>query len=138
MKAFFFPINIFLAFLPACSDPAASSTESSAAQGASGLSRSRTLASLTEEEASKLCAWSLATEGGAGKVTDCGGGRSTAVHTNDECLESLKATRTVLSCYPVTVGEAEDCSAESAKSACTNGPICEAINGRLETCAGKD
>lgn len=134
MKSFFFPISIFLAFLPACSD----SAESSGAPGASGLSRSRTLASLTEEEASKLCAWSLATEGGAGKVTDCGGGRSTAVHTNDECLESVKAARTVLSCYPLTVGEAEDCSAETANSACTNGPVCEAINRRFETCAGKD
>jgi hypothetical protein len=40
---------------------------STSEEGASGFRRDRTVASLSTEEASRLCDWSIGTQGGAGK-----------------------------------------------------------------------
>jgi hypothetical protein len=122
--------------LGAC-DGDASSSEAQRI-GASGIDRARGIASLSATEAAALCDWSLATEGGAGKKTDCGGGRSTVVHTKDECLANTESIRTLASCYGVTVGELEDCSTEEGSAPCVDGPKCKDLNARLETCSGKD
>lgn len=117
---------------------ACASESPSAVGGESGLSRSKTIASLSGEEASSLCDWSLRTQGGAGKVTKCSQTSSQVVHTKDECLEDIEAIKTLASCYALTVGEVEDCSKEEGADACEPSPACDASNARLETCAGKD
>jgi hypothetical protein len=118
----------------------ACATESSAPndEGESGFSRSRTVASLTSEEAGRLCDWSLATEGGAGKEFTCGEGSSRVVHTKDECVEDIGIITKLESCYAVTIGELEDCSKAEGADHCAHSAACDAVNERLEKCAGKD
>jgi hypothetical protein len=134
MKNTPFVLAVFLQLvLVACTSESAPADE-----GASGLSRSRTVASLSSEEASSLCDWSLATQGGPGKTTKCGETSSRVVHTKDECLEDVAVITKLAGCYALTVGEVEDCSKEEAADACGASPACDALNARLETCAGKD
>ncbi|HVH43796.1 MAG TPA: hypothetical protein VM925_15690 [Labilithrix sp.] len=108
------------------------------AKGPSGLVSSRAISELSATEASALCDWSLATEGGPGKVTDCGGGNSRVVHTKEECLEDHALISKLSSCVTVTVSDIERCAIESGKDACGDHPECKALNARLDTCAGKD
>lgn len=114
---------------------ACSSSSGDAQTGASGLARSRSVASLSDDEAAKLCDWSLATEGGAGKEFDCGGGESHVVHTKAECLDGVALMKKLEPCYAVTVGELEDCSIAEGKDACGRAPACTTVNDRLEACA---
>jgi hypothetical protein len=122
-------------FAWACSDGVASADDE---RGASGLVRSRAIGSLSDAEADAFCDWSLATQGGAGKKTDCGGGRSKVVHTKEECLDDVRTIRSFASCYAATVGEAEDCSVEEGRATCEKAPTCESLNARLDACAGDD
>lgn len=114
---------------------ACSSSSSDAQTGASGLARDRSVASLSDAEAAELCDWSLATEGGAGKRFDCGGGESRVVHTRAECLDDVATLKKLEPCYAVRVGELEDCSIAEGKDACGRAPACTTINDRLEACA---
>lgn len=106
--------------------------------GESGLAPSRTVASLSADEASALCDWSVEARGGAGKTTKCDETSSRVVHTKDECLEDIEIIVTLSSCYALTVGEVEACSKQEAASPCGPSPACAALNERLEACAGKD
>ena len=106
--------------------------------GASGLARDRTVASLSAEEATKLCDWSLAVQGGAGEVTDCGGGVSSVVHTKEECVEDIAVMKRLGSCYAVTVAEVEDCSSEEGNDGCASSSTCKTIEDRLEACAAAE
>ena len=117
---------------------ACASESEPASEGESGLSRSKTVASLSAEEASSLCDWSIATQGGAGKTTKCGETSSRVVHTKEQCLEDVAIITKLASCYALTVGEVEDCSKQEAANACGRSPACDALNERLEKCAGKD
>lgn len=130
MKNTMFVFALFL-HLVACTSEAAD-------EGASGFSRSRTVASLSSEEASSLCDWSIQTQGGAGKTTKCDETSSRVVHTKDECIEDVAVITKLSSCYALTVGEVEDCSKQDAADACGSSPACDALNERLEKCAGKD
>lgn len=121
--------------LVACATEAGSAP---ADEGPSGFSRSRSVASLTSDEASRLCDWSLETQGGPGKRTECGAGSSRVTHTKDECLEDIAIITKLAGCYPLTVGEVEDCSKETAADHCGEQPTCNALNERVEKCAGKD
>lgn len=132
MKNTPFVFAIFL-HLVAC---ATESSSTPADEGASGFSRSRVVASLSAEEAARLCDWSLATEGGAGKTFACGETSSRVVHTKDECLDDVATLTKLAGCYAVTVGEVEDCSKEEGADACGRSPSCEAIEVRLEKCQG--
>jgi hypothetical protein len=125
-------LAVFLHLVVACA------SESSDSQGASGLSRSKTIASLSAEESGSLCDWSLETQGGPGKEFKCDETSSRVVHTRDECLEDMAVMTKLSGCYPLTVGEVEDCTKEEAADPCGRSPACDALNERLEKCAGKD
>lgn len=114
-------------------------SDEGAGASASGLSRSRTVASLSNESKRALSATGPSTpKDGAGKTTKCDETSSRVVHTKDECLEDVTVITKLVSCYALTVGEVEDCSKEEAASACGRSPACDTLNERLETCAGKD
>lgn len=132
MESSLFLFSVFLQ-LVACASESASEPASE-----SGLARSRLVASLSSDEASSLCDWSITTQGGAGKTTKCDETSSRVVHTKDECLEDIATITKLASCYALTVGEVEDCSKEEAANACGPSSACDALNGRLEECAGKD
>jgi hypothetical protein len=111
---------------------------STSEEGASGLPRDETVASLSTEEASRLCDWSIGTQGGAGKKTECDATSSRVVHTKDECLEDVAVITKLAGCYAVTVAEVEDCSKEEAAAPCGRSTACDGLNEGLEKCAGKD
>lgn len=117
---------------------ACASESRSEADGASGFARSRSVASLSAEEAGRLCDWSLATQGGAGKRFECDATSSRVVHTKEECLEDVATITKLADCYAVTIGEVEDCTKEEAADACGRSPSRDALGERLENCAGKD
>jgi hypothetical protein len=117
---------------------ACASESDSASEGASGLSRSKTIASLSADESAALCEWSITTQGGPAKEFKCDGGSSRVVHTNDECLEDMAVITKLSSCYALTVGEVEDCTREEAADPCGRSPSCDALEEHLEKCAGKD
>lgn len=106
--------------------------------GESGFDRSRTVASLSADEASSLCDWSLEKQGGAGKKTECSETSSRVVHTKEQCLEDVAVITKLSHCYAVTVAEVEDCSKEEAANACGRAATCDALNERLEKCAEQD
>jgi hypothetical protein len=136
MKNTPFVFAVFLQLVACASESGTVSTADDT--GASGLSRSRTVASLTSEEASRLCDWSLETEGGAGKKFECTETSSRVVHTKDECIENVGVISKLSDCYALTVAEVEDCSKEEGADPCGRSRACDALNARLEQCAGKD
>ena len=133
MKNTPFLFAVFLQ-LVACS----SSTLDGTVAGESGFERSRTVASLTADEADRLCDWSLEKQGGAGKETKCDATSSRVVHTKEQCLEDITVITKLSGCYAVTVAEVEDCSKEEGAAPCTRSAACDALNDRLEKCAGDD
>lgn len=121
--------------LVACATESATSSND---EGASGFSRSRSVASLDDERAARPCDWSLETQGGAGKVTACAETSSRVVHTKEECLEDIALVRRLADCYAVTVGELEDWSTDERADPCGDSSRCEALEERLEKCDGTD
>lgn len=100
--------------------------------GQSGISKLKSLQELTDSEASRLCEWSLATEGGAGHLTKCPDGTERQTHTMDRCLENIQLLRELELPCTISVDDAEKCSLETQEDACANSkPTCDRVN----TCA---
>lgn len=134
-KLAFFAFTLTLVgALAACSSD---DSASSGGKGGSGIDTSRSLDSLSSDERSALCDWSLEAQGGAGKVTECGGGESREVHTKQRCLEDMEAISKLADCVKITVAEIEKCSTEEGKGPCEDSATCEDLNQRVESCAGK-
>jgi len=74
----------------------------------SGVSRSKTVASLDESEMGVLCDWTNGKQGGYGRNVSCADGPGTTDRDKATCVsgKSLYAEY----CYTLTVGEVEDCA----------------------------
>ena len=93
----------------------------------SGLARSLTLASLSEDQASALCDWEDLKEGGYNRVVACAGGPAATYFSNQICLNSTSALGN--RCQELTVGDIEDCANATGPDLCrfATAPECIAV-----------
>ena len=109
-------LRLSLCFLPLLI--ACSGGETGAGQDRSGVAPEKSIAELTDDEASRLCDWSLGVQGGPGSVTKCGDGSESRTHTKEVCLDALRNIGKVVATCPMNVGDGEACALESQDDPC--------------------
>lgn len=102
--------------------------------GASGLDRSRPVASLTDAELGRLCDWGLAQLGGYGSTLTCTDG--TQIRNSPSRQACIAGHTRTFQCI-ATVGDSEDCLRAIATQGCSQAlffslPACRA----MFTCQG--
>jgi hypothetical protein len=80
----------------------------------SGLSSSSQIGSLSTEERTTLCEWSVDIQGGEGNVTECPDNVTVTVSTVADCVADSSAYDEC----DLTVGDVEECSRANADDPC--------------------
>ena len=85
----------------------------------SGVSSSKQLKDLSDDERMQECEWGIAYEGGAGHQTMCGNDLTVTVHSVDECVGDL-SDYAAAGCT-ATVEQLEACTRAFAADPCSFG-----------------
>lgn len=94
--------------------------------GGSGVDSGKTLGALSASEQTALCEHIVEVQGGAGHVSDCGGGVTVTTDTVAECVTGFADLAATCA---ATVGQAETCAAAIGAAPCTfeGSPECTAV-----------
>lgn len=110
---------------------ASAPTGADGAAASSGVDGALGVASLTDAQIATFCAWSVASEGGAGHYTRCPDNTEHWTPSAQQCIDRLTSFRAFGSACGLTMGTFESCSLETQRSVCGATPSCD----RIDTCA---
>jgi hypothetical protein len=98
----------------------------------SGVPRSATVGSLSSTDATTLCDWVNAKQGGYGRTVTCSDGSTRTTDTDQAiCVAGSHAAQTA--CPTLTVGETEDCANAIGSDLCaiSTASACAAVSACL-------